>query len=420
MIYFLAEVLIIVAYLFNPYYGLIASLITYAAIFFNRKYTIIDKIIISLLVSLPTFNISIIGDKLHHVFSWNIIFTMFFIIVSIFIYKNNKTKHDKKTLFIIFAILISSFIHCFFDVSFTSSLIEWFQCLLVIMPILLAYYNIDYINGNTNKKEEYIDILNNIILATACCVIFQCILYYKFNILVGNWTFYPGRVSIDLLFKGASVLSLFIGISIPINIYKMYNSSIFKYVIFLVICIIAILLNSARTGLVAGILCSIPIFIKQSLKNKKTLFISMTSVGAGALVLKKITDIMLKNRGTANIMSENGRFLTYKNGINQIFSSFSHFMFGSGLSIDNYTFTLPHNLILETIMTYGFINFVLLFILFVKVIKITKDSQYKYMMYVVYVGSMFITNFFGNNFIIIITILLIIDSINNKQKERNY
>ena len=68
------------------------------------------------------------------------------------------------------------------------------------------------------------------------------------------------------------------------------------------------------------------------------------------MFLKKITDIMLMNRHTATIISENGRFLTYKNGINQIFSSVSHFLFGSGIAADNYYFTLPHNLLLELLM----------------------------------------------------------------------
>lgn len=397
MFYFITEFMVIVLYLFNDIYGMLFSFCLFCYIFSKKNFSFFDKILTSSIMSLPLFNIGFAGKNMPHIFSWSTIFIVLLIIYLINNFIKSKISVSKKSLFLISIFITIPLVHCFFEVNFKNSLIEWCQLLLMVIPIYLVYIERLELSNKINFHEKYIDRINSVLLATSFAVFFQYFMYNRFGIMVGEWTFYSGRTKIDLLFKGSSVLSMFIGMGIPLNVVKFLEKYDIKYLFFVIICFLGIIINSARTGLVAGLLASILPIIK-SLKYKKSFFIIVLFTPIMVFSLVYGINYMLESRGSSNLIEENGRNETYKNGINLIVSSPRIVLFGNGLSLDNYNQVMPHNLFLESWLTMGLICLIIIIFYLKRLLFEVKKYKYKYILWEIIISSMFITNFTGNIF----------------------
>lgn len=407
MFWLIFELIIYIIYMFNGYAGFILSLILFLAIFLKRNRSFLDKIFTSLIISMPLFNVGFLGRNMHHMFSWINLFLLLLMFYCLFIKEN---KYDKKYLFIILNLIFIVFINCFFEKNFLGAIIEWIQIIIMIVPIYMVSIRKDKLYQRLEASDYYINLINYTLCATALVTIIQAVLYYQFGIKVGEWTFFEGRTKIDFLFKGSSVLSMFLGMSIPLNIKKFYDNYNLKYIFVLIICFIGIIVNSARTGIVSGLLSSIPIFWEKLKKSKKAVFITLILFPFIFAVGAYSVDYMLESRHSTSLIEENGRVSTYSDGINQIFSSPKNFFWGSGLSSDNYNFIMPHNLFLETFMTMGFVCLILILFLIIKMFKLINLHEYKYLIWSIFIGSMFITNFAGNVFATVLIALFILQN----------
>ncbi|GHU66975.1 hypothetical protein FACS1894184_06010 [Clostridia bacterium] len=116
-----------------------------------------------------------------------------------------------------------------------------------------------------------------------------------------------------------------------------------------------------------------------------------------------------------DLLNDNGRFSTYINGIEQITSGISRFLFGSGLSSLNYNYMVPHNFVLELWMKAGIIVTVMFIILLYYVYRKTSDPSYKLLFVTSLLGAMLITNISGDFFLTVYAIIGVISYKNNHQ-----
>lgn len=420
--YIIFEILLIMSYLLNDYLGFAMSIIIFSLLIYKNKKNIYKNFADILVLSLPLYSLSIVGDKINHAFSWILIMLLILSIYNFFlIIKERKTISKKSFALLLLGIvlLIISNVRTFP----VYGLIEVGQVLMMIIPIITTCMCKDIITKKINKKDfnNVIKRIEDVIIATAICTIIQCIAYYVLNMSIGKISIYPNRIIFDLFFKAYSVLSLFIGIGIIIAVIRIIKSLQERKIEYTEICklivfIIAIVINSSRTGIIAAIITTLIILNSKIVKLESRKKIEITLVFI-AIALISIELISLTRKDMSNIFSDNERRETYMYGINLIAKNPINIFIGNGLSTKNYDHIMPHNFILETITTSGIIVTILVSLYLTKLLLYLKNTNYRFIIYCILIGSMFITCFYGNPFTTVYIILAILDEHMKEVKE---
>ena len=423
--FFWSELIIIISYLFNDYLGFFTYIVFSIFIMLNSKRTIFNRIISLLILSMPLHSISIIGYKLNHIFSWPIIFLTIISLLNISTIIKKRIKLNRMsviTLIIGTLILIISNYN-----SGVTGCIKIVQIMLMVIPAYTTFVCRKDLIKDINEKfqSEMINKLVSIFLATAIGVIAQYILYTYFNIKLGQITIFSGRSVFDLLFNAYSVLSLFLGLGIVLIFRKLLEKVNLLDIIKIVVLFIAIIVNSSRTGLVAAIIAIFLMINSRGLKlsmNRKIVFYIIYIILSTLGVL-----YALKSRSElSNFFYDNGRMETYKYGLNMFICNFKIFFIGNGLDLTTYQEVMPHNFIIETLVTCGIIITIMTLKAIAKFLKFIKSSKLKFLFWTILIGSLFITCFQGNPFTTIIMIITILDQTfinerkNNERKEIIY
>lgn len=421
--FFLYELIIVITYLLNGYLGFISFIGIATHIFFKNQKKYFETIIDLLILSLPLHSISILGTYVNHIFSWPIILLTFisFYNINTIIKRHIKCSILSLTLFIISCVIL--FISNMLMGDFSIGLIKICQILLMAIPIITTFLckNEIILEVNSDYWEKIIYKIKDVILAVAIGVLIQYIFYNLFYINLGNITIFPNRKIYDLFFYAYSVLSLFLSLGIIILANSLLKSFKLIDLLQIFIILIAIILNSSRTGLMSGI---ITIFIMlnikiKNIKKKRKLFFN---IGFLAIAIGIVFIFLLHRNELTNFFDNNARFSTYGNGLELIFTNIKVFFIGNGLNINNYIEILPHNFILETWVTCGILFTVIVMFAIVYLLYNLKNTQYKFLIYDILIGSMFITCFQGNPFTTILCMLAIIDQkiiIKDKQIKAN-
>lgn len=416
---FILETLVIISYLFSDILGFIVSAIMFANIWMNKKYNILNKIIISLILSVPIFQISFLGETIHHLFSW---FMIFLVILVVYLFNNFIRKKIKFTIFPLLLIYIALgivIINNILSDHYKENLIELVQVILMVIPGLMVYQQRKFLSDqlNENSKEVWIKFINISIVATAITTILQYFLHTKLGIIVGNVSIHNSRTIYDLLFKGFSIQSIYLGIGIVLNMGIFLDKHRLKNIVIIIICILGIIINSSRTGLVVAAIVCIMILAIKSKKSMKNFLISVFTFLLGIVVFYFAAQFILQNRAIDGFLGDNGRFDTYIHGLETIGENARNLLFGIGLSSLNYDFTFPHNFIIQSILTMGIIVTVIWCILIFYILKYVKKTDFKYILWHIFISSMLVTSFQDMSFITLYIILaMLLTSIETKNK----
>lgn len=412
--YIIYEILLIMSYLINDYLGFLITGIVFSLIFLEKGKTIYIKFLNILILSLPLYSLSIIGDRINHAFSWILIMLLILAINNIALIIKKKQSINKEN-FVLLLLGITILVLGNIRTYPIYGLIEIGQVLMMIIPIITTYMCKDMIIKQIEKKDfkRIIIEIEDVITATAICTIIQCIMYYLFNISLGKISIYPNRIIFDLFFKAYSVLSLFIGIGIVIAVVRIIQSIKekkidFTQIIRITIFITAIVINSSRTGIMSAIITTLIIINSKNIKieSRKKRITNLIFI---IIAIVSIVLISLTRKDMNNIFSDNERNKTYIYGLNLITQNPINLLLGNGLSTKNYEYTMPHNFILETLTTSGIVVTALVILYFTKLLLYIKNTNYRFIVYCILIGSMFITCFYGNPFTTVYMILAIID-----------
>lgn len=403
------EVAIICGYLFNEMIGFLLTLLLSIYIFFKKRYTFLEKILCLMILTMPTYNVGFIGDKLHHFLSWCNIYSYFLIIYLCKYFIEKKIVMKKECFISMIFVILALVLRTIISSEVTSGLFNVMQVALMITPIILVFSGKEILR-NKITKVGYEDIKKFTIIstvATSIGVIIQYFYFENFGKIVGQITVYPDRISCDLLFKAYSVLSLYIGIGLTFNIKEFLECSNIKNVIYSLICLIGIIFNSARTGIVASlIVCCF--MIPKKMKKAKKPQLNILIIIIGAIIGGYAVNYMLASRNTTSLMDGNNRLETYIYGMSVLMKSPINFILGGGLSLKLYNSILPHNFFLETLTTMGIVNTIIIFTWIFILLKYLKNTDFKYIVWHILIGSMFITNFQGNTFATIYFVIAIL------------
>ena len=408
--FIILEILVITAYLFSDMLGLLMAVIMFASIWLNKKYNLLNKIVISLILSVPIFQIGFLGKEMHHLSSW---YMIFLIILIIYLFNNLIKKEimfSKLPLLLVSIALGILIINNLVSKYCMENLIEYVQIILMVIPILIVYQQRKYLNLQIDEqtKETWIKFTNISIISVAIGTLIQYVIYNTTGTITGSITVYNSRTIYDLLFKGASVLSMYLGIGIVLNMSLFLENHKLKNILAIFICMVGIVINSSRTGLIsATIVCVLIIGIK-SKKSMKNLVISAFVCIVGIFAFYIAAQSILQNRVVDGLLGDNGRFDTYIHGLETFFCSGKNALFGIGLSSMNYDFTFPHNFILQTMLTMGGIVTIIWIVLIGYILKYVNKTDFRYILWHIFISSMLITSFQDMSFITLFIILAIL------------
>ena len=409
----LSELSIIIAYLFDYRIGFLASLLFFTGVCIkNKKEKVKEKLVILLILSSPFFSISILGDRLHHVFSWPIIFLTLLSIIMIF---NKQTldniKSKKKIWAIIILLFIFIMIRNLINSNFTSGLTDYIQLLLMFFPILLVYTNKQMFNFSDDFKYEFKinKYIISVCVAMALAVFVQYIYHVKFNMIIGEVSIYSGRIIYDLFFKGYSVLSIFLGTGLVMCFIELYRRKSFLNLIDIIIIVTSIGINSSRAGLISGLIVCGVLFLK-GINKRENLLINIIIIVCGVLFIVFGLKMFTTNRGLNNLFADNGRSQNYSEAIKTITNNPTNFFVGIGLVTEGYIYMLPHNFILQYWLTTGLLALIIILFLLYRLLHYLKGSDYFYIILSIVIGCLFITDFHANIFFTVFAIAGIIQS----------
>lgn len=431
MIFLIFEILMILAYMINGYLGMLIALLMFSKIWLNQKYVFEKKIILSLILSVPIYNIGALGMNMHHIFSWYIIFLVIYILFLMIKLLKKEYTISKKGITISMIIFTLLVVALYMESNIKVAIPDFLQIFVMLISIFLTYQarGIFVEKIKTNDIDEFLDKINITIVAMSICTIIQCIIHKVTQNTIGFITvFEQGRTTYDLLFKGFSVLSVVLGIGILINVNKILlkRGKLSINIINIIMCISAIVINSSRTGLVSALIITVYMVLSNILRqynvfkiNKKQMLKIVILVTISMILLLGIFSVMQLSRNGENIFSDNGRIKTYVNSINIIFSNLKNFLIGGGISSANYSFILPHNFILETAMKLGIVfTGIIVYLILLLLIYIKNNKNIKYIIWHIFLSSMLITSFHEMSFIILYIAISIISTelLNYKNK----
>lgn len=398
-------------YNFNVYIGFFFTSIIIGLLFLVIRTSVMSKIIYTIIFSLPISYISIFGDNIHHILSWyNIFLVALFVQMICLLFKNNKILIREIVLFESFVLLNILILN---NIEFVSDFIELCQVFLIILPCLLFYILREKVKIDNSK--HYADALFLVICSTALFTITQYLLLINFNITIAYITFFANRTIYDAWFKGYSVLSIFLAIGIIIGAIHLTNKFQLKYAIGIIICFYAIVINTSRAGLVACIM-SLGIVLLRYLKKSSNKLLSLLIISFIA-VIGLISILIFVQHRTTNLFDDNGRYITYINGLEKFLENPKNFLWGIGLSERNYENLSPHNFIIQTFLDIGIVASVLLFILIFSFVYKFNKSDYMPVIALIILGSMFVTAFFANTYILSCFVITVIWKKNEKIKQ---
>lgn len=404
--YLLLELIIIVCYMINGYFGFAAMSLISMIILMNKKENIFNKIIKLLIMSLPMSYIGILGMQMHQFISWYNIFLLIFLFCCM--NKNNSVKLSKENFFVVFICLILLLLGNITETDLQKSMIEILQVFMMIFPIAYVFNKNNKFPLTKKDIKKLLQLYLNICLATAIAMIIQYLIYYNTHKIIGIIAFTGGgRVSCFCLFKGASILPIFMGIGFLITLIDMLNKKMaLKDLIKTLIIFIAMVLNTSRSALaILFIVSGLIIFNKIRKKiNIKTIIITFI-VFAAAIIG---TNYILKLRSNLNgFLDANGRYETWMNGIYIWTNSIKNFLLGAGFRSDLWITTAkPHNVIFQSLAQCGIVFTTIIFAEIFKYFIINKKNPYIYIILFIIMSGMLVTDFYANAFTTIIFILV--------------
>lgn len=416
----LFETLVIVLYMFSGKLGFGSMLLFSGYYLFVQRKTNNTYVSLGLMIlSLPLAYSGLLGFEMHQLYSWYNIYLLLFVFTII---RNNNLKIRIAPTAIIGLLLINlpMIINLSFSEDLGSSIVEIIQINIMIIPIIITHYNKTIIVQNEIEYRLLFKMYSDVCVSTSIGMIIQFAFYNFLGRSIGMLHFSgAGRVSYYCMFRGASILPIFMGVGflcIIINILY-YEVKLFE-IIKAISIFTAMVLNSSRAGLAMMLISIVLIILK---RNHKGLKLKTIIFFAGFIVagIIGINYVMSTRAGLNNFLDENGRSTTLVNGINIWLATPKNILLGEGFVGGRWTgITKTHNVLIQTLAQCGIIVTAIAFFMIGKILLTTRKSIYFEILLYILLTGMLVTDFYANAFTTVFFIIIDV-GINNKKMKIN-
>ncbi len=411
--FIILSLITIIAYLFNGKFGFISMILNSFIVLFSKCDNHLVKILKLIIISLPMEYIGIFGVNMYQIISWYNIFLLLYIYSILKYYKKLTTK----SLLSIVSVFLLLIVQLIWISDIPQTMIEITQVLIMIIPIILTFDCKEELPINLKQINKLLHLYVDVCIATSIGMIVQYFLHYYLHIDAG-FILYTGhsRISFFCLFKGASILPIYMGIGFLILFIDFFDEKHIKItnIIKMLIIFIAMVLNTSRSGITSLFLIMGVIIVKNLYKkaNLKTLLITILICG---IALWGMNYIMTIRSGMNGFLDDNGRFTIIKNGLTIWYSSFRNMLFGTGFKNEIWKNEVtPHNVLIQTLSQNGIILTTMICVMIYIYLHKNKHNKYKLLIWYLLLSGMFVTDFYANSFSTVIFLLVDIYYVKNR------
>lgn len=401
------EILIILAYYFNNTLGMVFMFgVTVWKLFFQHEKNCI-RFLELMIMALPMAYIGIAGIAMHQLFSWYNVFLVFFLIV-LFHYYSWKVPIHHIAASQLVLILLLLLLNLPYSDDMKKTFAEISQIFVMLIPIVMFHTVKKSLQIEKVKVRRLLYLYADVCVATSIAMILQYMLYHFVHMQVGIIEFYGGgRVSCQCLFKGASILPVFIGVGMVILFMDMLDARItIANISKMIVIFFAVVLNSSRTALFMLIVVLAFVCLKQLLRRPglKPLLIALVGFVAA---LGGVHYIISLRKGLSSFLDANGRIETWMDGIDIWLANIKNFFIGGGFSGGFWIGAMkPHNFPIQTLAQCGLIISLVIFSMIFVYLWHNRKNRYKYAVWFTLLSGFLVTDFYANAFTTVIFILV--------------
>lgn len=397
--------LIVIAYsvlmlfyeIISPFIVIVANIffIFFMIISLCKEYSLIKSITLISVILIPTSTINLLVKDTNFYMTW---FHLSIILLFICISLNGRINRDYFTYITCFGVvelILLFFLHDIYD-----GLKQYLMIILFLISFLIG----DYL-----KKNNSLKLCNDItkyykigVYSFALQIYLQRLFILKTGIIIGHYSSMGGgRVAYAGLMGDYSFATLYLATGSLLLLLNFINSkrvNFIKLIIMESILIIAMMIISARTGIISLIVT----FIFYLIFNIKKINIKAISIIVLSFIfVPYLLNLLMVSRGQT-LLDSSGRLENY---ILSIKYWLKRPLFGYGLGLNNLKYytglQVPHNFFIQYLLQIGVIGTTLLVLPIIKFIKndIKNNDFKKWVFWLVVIGSMFIPDIVSSRFL---------------------
>lgn len=283
------------------------------------------------------------------------------------------------------------------------------QILLFVLPVAVVYSSRTWVVTAIDRDTtlRLLHAISGTVMACGFGVFVQAIIHRSTGVVVGSVSSFADRFSYDLTVNAYSVLSVILAVGLvlgPILVRRGYWA---QGLTLAVVSGGAILVNTSRSGLLVGsavLLISLAVPVRGVSR-----ILPRLAIIPGAIFAYWMFSLYSEsNRGVADFLDDNGRFKTFEDALAAIGTDPASLLMGKGYNPTAYVGTLPHNFLLETLLSSGMIVLIAVLVLIIGLWRFLAQSEWKYPFYIFLAGGMLFAGFYAVKAAVIVTILMIV------------
>ncbi|MBA1838400.1 hypothetical protein GC584_10990 [Corynebacterium sp. zg912] len=379
-----------IAYLFNPYAGFSVFCAITAMIHLRADGSPLYRNLKLLAISMPLFMAPVLPG-LPVMGSWT---SLFLVVVAVQLARR-RFDFGALDLYLLVVFVLGTVVTTLQSNGGVREVYYSTQIALLILPPSVALIARKHRESLVTRGEQdhLLFAVAGAIAASGTAVVVQWLLATRFGLSLGHIAFFQNRVSYDLLIPAYSALSALLSIGLPLGPVLWRTGRKLAAVTLPVLSGISIVINSSRTGFVAGAigLAIILLFPPRGVNRVGNVLLLIPASAFVIWLFNKVTDS--SRFKSASLWSANGRFETYTAGYELWTQYPRYFLFGRGYA--NYPTMPPHNFFLETLVCSGLIVALAVAVVFVRFIWFTWGTSWCYLIATYLTAGMFFSGFYN-------------------------
>ena len=407
MFYFflLTELLSIFFYMKGGILGIIFFLINCLFVILCKQ-SLPYKTMLFLIASLPFSFIGIGGMEMPHILSWYNVFLVVFIILN---FRNFRLSNS--ALVAVLVIFVCLMIASLWAIDLAKAWVEITQILVMLVPTVVVFCSRKKFPLNGHEINQLFTVYAHVAFCTAVGMIIQYYFVYFRGADMGMLNIAGGgRISCNALFRGASILPIYMGSGLVVLFMKSFFKKSYIEYLEIVVIFSAMILNTSRTGVFA-LFCVIGYIMFIRLTRSFSIKTILLFIALAVLAYYGLEYLMSTRSNLGSFTEDNGREETYINGINIWLHSSRNFFFGEGFTGGMWDgITKTHNFVIQTLAQNGIIVASIVFILILKFVKSTQKSPLKYVIWFILLSCLLVTDIYANAFTSVAFILVSLHS----------
>lgn len=381
----IATLVNVTGYMAQPWVGFVTTMVTVVYVLARSRWPYLQRLVACALLTMPMYMVPMIPG-LHFIASWTTLF-----LVALTLYTGAKMQRmPAGTFFALFLITSLTAFTYMTRPDTAGGAYYTVQVLLFVFPAVFVFTAREALADQADEhgRRRLINVLGGVLGGMSAGVITQWAAYTFAARPIGSISEFYNRVTFDLTISAYSVLSGILAVGFVVALMLLRRGQPFAAVLLVALTGTGILLNTARTGLAAGlaVLLIALIFPGSGIRAGRVRWLLVPGGLFAWWLVDKFADSS-RGQTLGNVLDDNGRYELIDLAFQQLSSDPINLLVGVGYASTEDM--APHNFAAETLLRSGAIVSFVLLIMLLRLIAYLWGTQWQYPLWVLLAASMF-------------------------------